>query len=543
MNPSRRKPRVTGTLVSAAVALGLLAAPPAPAAAGPAPCVPFGTAQIPPGVASTGNRFGFDTFPRYRGTAAPTRVELRTERMQFNRFWEFALVGHTLLARPRHGTDWRVVPLPSCLQGKLTAISLDDDELVGIDGDRWIYTMDNVTQPPLLWNWTSGWGSMLWMGEGQTLPADTLRPHGWALSVTSPTDNREYLDIAGRVHPSGNAKMTMIPVLTGDGSRIVYADPWLPNDRSYEIGSPLGGRFQSVALSASASTMFVVNRYGDMYTRTFDFDSSGSDSVFFRYSWDRQDGKPSATSLAQEVADRSTAAVQLPAPDWKRQPKIPGEITSAVTIVSTGPGAEKRELRVEGRRNGKVGFWRKRLHARTWSFTPTGGDLHAPLLHNTPDDMSHATLAPPQPWNLTGSLPSRTALVDGQTLIDIGLPYSVVDPRLLDDVGLRADPSGYRLTVEGFDPAVTTREATVITPSGARIPVLLHTADGMRMAPREARLTGTPRHLIGAIELPKDVYASRTADPAVQKFSAGWMRGKRIAPITLSATTSDLVIR
>lgn len=465
MSPPPGKSRAILAVVAGVVAGSLLTGP-GPTVAGPQRCVPFGTAQVPPGLPSTGNRTGFDTLPRYRGGAAPARVDLRTERTQFNRFWEFALIGHTLIARPRHTTSWRVVPLPSCLRGQLDAISLDDDEMIGIDRERWIYTMDNVTQSPLLWNWTSAWGAMLWTGPGQTLPPNTVRPHGWALSVTSPTDNRAYLDIAGRVHPSGQAKMTMVPALTGDGSRIVYADPWLPNDRSYEVGGPVGGRFQSVALSASASTMFVVNRYGDMYTRTFDFDSSGSDSVFFRYSWFRQDGKPSADSLAREYVDRSTAAVQLPAPDWQRQPKIPGEITSALTVVSPGPGPENRELRVEGRQNGRNGFWHKKLHARSWVFVPTGSPFAGALLANTPGDMSSATLAPPMPWHLTASLPSRTALVDGQLLNDIGLPYSVVDPRLLDQAGLSAAPSGYRLTVANFDPAATTRPAVVSTPSG-----------------------------------------------------------------------------
>lgn len=532
--------------VIAALSLPLMAAPGSAVAdrSRPAGCVPFGSAQVPPGIPSSGDRAGFDTFPRYTGTAAPARVDLRTERTQFNRYWEFTLLpGGMLLARPRHSTGWRIVPLPSCLRGQLTAISLDDDELVGIDRNRWIYTMDPVNQSPLLWNWTSGWGAMLWMGPGQTLPADAVRPGGWALSVASPWDNREYLDIAGRVHPSGNAKMTMIPILRGDGSRISYADPWLPNDRSYEVGSPLGGRFQSVALSASASTMFVTNRYGDMFTRTFDFDSSGSDSVFFRYSWESQDGKPSATILGVETADRSTAAVQLPAPDWQRQPKIPGEITSALTVVSPGPGAENRELRVEGRRNGRTGYWHKKLHAPQWQFTETGSALQGELLENSAADRSAETLSAPAPWNLSASLPSRTALVDGQTLIDIGLPYSVVDPRLLDQVGLHAAPSGYRLSVRNFDPAVTTREATVTTPNGKTIPVLLHTADGMRMSPAQPGLTGTPRHLVGAVELSDEVWRQRKHDPAIQRFVNGWMRGKQIAPITLSATENDLVIR
>ncbi|MDL9935735.1 hypothetical protein QSJ18_03155 [Gordonia sp. ABSL1-1] len=538
-----RRPRVLAAavaiLTSAAVLIGL---PPGDADAGPAGCVPFGTAQLPPGAPSTGDRTGLNDFTPYRGALAPARVDLRTERTQFNRYWEFALADGHLLTRPRQAASgWRIVRLPSCLDGRLTAISLDDDELVGIDRAGWIYTMDNVTHAPRLWNWTSAWGAMLWMAPGRKLP--DRRTGGWALSVTSPTANRVYADIAGRLHPSGQAKMTMIPALTGDGSRITYADPWLPNDNSYEIGSPLGGRFRSVSLSAAASTTFVMNRYGDMFTRTFDFDSSGSDSVFFRYSWEPQTGKPSATDLNEETWDRSKAAVQLPAPDWTRQPKIPGEITSAITVISAGPGAENRELRVEGRDGGRTGFWRKHIRDSAWTFVPTGSPLQGRLLPNSTSDRSADTLAPPKPWHLSGPLPSRTAAIDGRTLIDIGLPYSVVDPRLLDLVGLHAAPSGYRLVVNHFDPAVTTRTAVVVAPTGERIPVLLHTADGMRMTPGHVGLTATPRHLVGAIEIAPEDFARRSADPVLTRFVESWMRGKSIAAITLSATDHDLVVR
>ncbi|MGB3604668.1 MAG: hypothetical protein WBA38_14080 [Gordonia sp. (in: high G+C Gram-positive bacteria)] len=539
MTTRRFLTRTAAATLAAVTSLSLLAAP--AAQAGPASCVPFGTAQIPPGIPSSGNQTGLSNFGRYSGKQAPKRVDLRTEKTQFNKYWEFALVSGQLITRPRHSTSWRVVPLPSCLTGKLVAISLDDDELVGVDRAGWIYTMDNVNQSPLLWNWTSRWGSMLWMGPGRTLPDN--RTGGWALSVTSPWDNRVYADGAGRIHPSGQAKMTMIPALTGDGSRITYADPWLPNDDSYEIGSPLGGRFQSVALSAAASTTFVMNRYGDMFTRTFDFDSSGSDSVFFRYSWESQAGKPSATNLSQEMVDRNTAAVRLPAPDWTRQPKIPGEVTSAITVVSTGPGVEKRELRVEGRRDGQNGFWHKDIHAKNWAFTATGSPLQRKLLENSAADRSSETIAPPKPWNLYTTLPSRSASVDGQTLIDIGLPYSVIDPRLLAQVGLTAEPSSYRISVDNFDPAVTTRQATVTTRDGTKIPVLLHTADGMRMSPGHVGLTKTPRHLIGAIEIPASAYRDRNSNPALKEFVRTWMRGKSIAAITLSATNHDLVIR
>lgn len=540
------------------LALGLTLSPAAGyaqsagAPGGPQGCVPFGTAQLPPGLPSGGGQFGLDNLPTYDGEAAPSRVDLRTPRTQFNRFYEFALVEGAMLTRPRseEPQPWRHVPTPSCLRGNIVAISVDDDEMVAVDDLGWMYTMDNATQDPITWNWTSAWGAMLWMAPGQKVPGSTadgapsgIDTNSWALSVASPWDNKEYTDIAGRTHPVGSAKMTMVPALTGDGSRITYADPWLPNDNSYEIGGPLGGRFKSTSLSAAGSTTFVMNKYGDMYTRTFDFDSSGSDSVFFRYSWEDQSDKPSASNLMFELFDRGTAAVQLPAPDWAQQPKIDGEITSAISINSTGPGPDRRELRVEGRQDGVTGFWHKMLTDPQWTFEATGADAQGDFIENTPADRSADTLAPPSPWDFTAALPSRDAMIDADLLLDIGLPYSVVDPRLLDAAGQGAAPSGYDLHVDEFDPAATTRPASVTTPDGESIPVQLHSADGMRMYPRAAGLDAQPRQLIGAVELAPEVFDARGSNPAVAAFVDEWMKGKRIAPITMSATESDLVVR
>ncbi|WP_305095397.1 hypothetical protein [Prescottella sp. R16] len=535
-------------MVCAGVLAGVLTAAPASAApSGPASCVPFGTAQLPPGLPSMGARDGLATLPPFLGDHAPSSVELRTQTTQFNKFWDFALVDDgALLTRPRawngeNAEPWRYVPLPDCLRGTLVGISADDDELVALDADGWIYTMDNASQTPLTWNWTSAFGAPLWTAGGKRLLGGEAGQ--WALSVASPWDNQTYADVAGRLHYFGLAKMTMVPSLTGDGSRITYADPWLPNDDSYEIGGPLGGRFKSVALSSSASTTFVTNEYGDMYTRNFDVDGSGSDSIFFRYSWDDQTGKPTAPNSAFESWFKGYAAIQLPAQDWVRQPKIPGDITSAISVHSTGVGPDARELRVAGSRDGVTGFWHKHLTASGWEFTATGAELPGTPLANSPRDRSADTLAPAAPWTLSTDLPSRDAWVDGQVLVDSVLPYSILDPRLLDQVGLHAGPSGYRLTLEHFDPVATTRTATVTAPDGAEIEVIVHTADGLRFAPRGAGLDGNPRHLVGAIEIPQKQFDARGNDPVLDAFVRDWMRGKQIAAITLSATDHDLVVR
>ncbi|TXG92439.1 hypothetical protein DW322_05420 [Rhodococcus rhodnii] len=509
---------------------------------GPAACIPFGTAQLPPGLPSAGGLAGFDLLPEYQGAERPPpRIDLRTQTTSYNRFWEFALVGPDLLARPRADGvpstfPWRYVPMPECLRGTLTGISADDDELVAIDRDGWIYTMDQASQTPITWNWTSAFGSPFWFDSGRTIPNGA--PGAWSLSVSSPFDNRTYTDVAGRIHYVGLAKMTMLPALTGDGSRITYADPWLPNDDSTEIGGPLGGRFRSSSLSAAGSTTFVMNEYGDMYTRHFDYDSSGSDSVFFRYSWESQDGRPTAPDIVSETLDRRYAAIELPAPDWVHQPKIHGEITSALSVHSTGVGPGMRELRVEGHREGRTGYWHKMLDDPAWQFTPTDAPKLGSPVDNSPHDRSGDTLAPLAPWNLSGTLPLRDGAVDGRLINDLSFPYSLVDPGMLDAVGLDARPSEYRIEVEHFDPAATTRPATVVAGDGTRIPVLLHTADGMRLSPRAPGLDDDPRHLVGAIELTDDA-----ADPAAERFRHEWMFGQPIVAITLDATAHGVVVR
>lgn len=106
------------------LALGLTLSPAAAyaqsagAPGGPQGCVPFGTAQLPPGLPSGGGQFGLDNLPAYDGEAAPSRVDLRTPRTQFNRFYEFALVDGAMLTRPRseEPQPWRHVPTPSCLR-------------------------------------------------------------------------------------------------------------------------------------------------------------------------------------------------------------------------------------------------------------------------------------------------------------------------------------------------------------------------------------------------------------------------------------------
>lgn len=332
-------------------------------------CVLVGTVGTPE-VAVDESTAGLESLPPAAAVALPDQVHFRTTTESFNRRWTFATRdGHVYVKEATARGGWRTVALPGCLAGRVVGVSADDDEVMMIDDDGRFFTMDHALSAPRDWNWSSRYGSPLWTGPGNTLPPGALT---WSWSVLSPNEDHVWRDTAGNDHPVGGAKVSHVFALTHEGQRVQYVDPWLPVDHSYEMSTPLGGRFRGVALSTSGSTSLIVDRFGDLYTRLYDFDISGADTVFFRYSYEDQRGLPEAPDMLAERVDGRYAAIQLPAPDWVRQPKVPGEITDRISVHKTGPGSTARELRVEGRSDGRTGYWTKRLTDESWAFVPTG---------------------------------------------------------------------------------------------------------------------------------------------------------------------------
>src|SRR3546814_200556 len=188
--------------------------------------------------------------------------------------------------------------------------------------------MDNALKGYEQFNWSSRWGPIFWTGLGYKLPPGY---RAWSWTVISPAEDQNWTDPAGNLHPVGNGKVSHIWSLRDDGQHYRFNDPWLPRDDSYEMCGPQRGQFRGVNLSASGSTIFTINRYGDLYTRHYDFDLSGDDSLFFEYAYEDQRG----------VSD---PAIQLPTFDWLQQPKIPGAIPQNISMhkeIGRAPGRER----------------------------------------------------------------------------------------------------------------------------------------------------------------------------------------------------------
>lgn len=440
----------------------------------------------------------------------PDAVELRDNTQGFNWYAEFVLRDGSLYTRPRDPAaraahpQWRKVVTPSCLDGNILSVSVDSNMAVALDSDGWIYSLDNLLSGPMLWNWTRSFGAPIWLWPGQRVPEEGRATGRWSISHRMSTS---FIDAKGYDHPL-TAGLVQLVTLTGDGSRIVFMDPWLPADYSYEIGGPVGGRFISESISGSGSVTFVMNRFGDMYTRNYDLDLAGSNFIPSRYTWQEQGDKPTAPNQLEERFDDSCAAIALPAQEWQHQPKIPGEVTARISISQTGAALEDRELRVEGRRDGVTGYWHKGISEAEWAFTATGTPLIGQILTGADPlvDQSASTLAALSGVDFEGDL-----------------------------VG------GWSASTTDFDWAQTVHPVTLTSPSGNDYQIALYTTDGLRQDARGPGLDWQSRFMDGAIDL-RGAAPTAPGNEELVEFMRAHLGGKDIAEVWVQASSDSLLI-
>lgn len=416
----------------------------------------------------------------------PDQVVFRSERQSFNRRYQFAVVRGTIFYKSNTTVTgirepWTALDVPDCFDGEVAGVSVDDDELVAVDEDRWVYSMDGALREPAYFTWTMRWGRPFWTGAGRTLPPGVL---DWEWSVISQAEDGTWRDDAGNDHAVGDGKVSHIWMLRGRSRRLTYIDPWLPPDESYELCAPHRGRFRSAALSASGSTVFVIGHHGDLFTRLYDFDIAGADPLFFDYSY-------------RDQRKAEDPVIQLPSPAWVEQPKIPGTVTDRISIHKVGRRALHRVLRVEGRHHGRSGYWHKDIAAARWRFTANGGRLRGEVLRNPAGDTSGRALGKGEDRRYSGR--------HGEA----------------------------RITVPTFNVYCTPAPIHVRLGSGERFRLRLHSVDNIRQSTRARGLDDEPRMVRGTIEVPPRL--RRSADPDVRAFVDSLSRGRFIvAPLDVT---------
>lgn len=431
--------------------------------------------------------------PATAPAALPDQVVFRSERRSFNRRYQFAVADGTIFYKSNTAATgieepWTALDVPGCFDGRVAGISVDDDELIAVDEDRWVYSLDGALREPAYFTWSMRWGRPFWTGAGRTLPRGVM---DWEWSVISRAEDGTWRDDAGNDHAVGDGKVSHIWMLRGDGRRLTYIDPWLPTDESYELCAPHRGRFRSAALSASGSTVFVVGRYGDLFTRLYDFDIAGADPLFFDYSY-------------RDQRDVEDPVIQLPSPAWVEQPKVPGTVTDRISVHKVGRKSLHRELRVEGRDGGRTGYWHKDVTAARWRFTATGEPLRGSLLPNPARDTSGRGLAEGEDRSYSGT------------------------------------HGGARITVPTFNVYCTPAPIEVRLETGERFRLRLHSVDNIRQRTRARGLDDEPRMVRGTIEVPPRL--RRSEDPEVRAFVDSLGRG-RFVDAPLDATLDRLSFR
>ena len=253
----------------------------------------------------------------------------------------------------------------------------------------------------------------------------------------------------------------------GDGRSLHFNDWWLPADWSRRICLPDRGTFFAENLSTSASTSFVVGTLGELYARLYDFDTAGENDTL-------------VYSFLITAASGDTRA--LPAEGWRRQPDITdGLITSRITIFQDGQGNEARVLRVEGVREGRTGYFEKRIFDDAWTFHETGYRVCGPFL-NAPGR------TPRDPVEPDDRLLAGTLSVDRLLGTDVSVDLEI------EDFNLFCSPATAHLVVDG----------SVATVGGVPLDFPLHHVHSLILEtrPKDYWVEGIPATIRAALVLP-----------------------------------------
>jgi hypothetical protein len=253
-------------------------------------------------------------------------------------------------------------------------------------------------------------------------------------------------------------------------------------------------------MSAAASTLFVINETGKMYTRMMDAEmEGGGPALKFTY-------KRGKRTKDDEVVPIMDAMRSLPLPDWREQEPavahVNGDksnravITKNITILQTGEGNAARELRVQGRnKEGKDGYYYKNIFDKSWKFKITEEHLNDKTIIRS--YLKEARKGGKLDRTYSGSLKQMFAPSLRVELIDF---YCFNSPATL------------RVHVKGkqFNMIFHTVDQWVMTAQEKNAPELVGNSEG------------EPKLLQGTLEIPQQVLNSR--DPDIRQAVNGYFR-------------------
>ncbi|MCC6215450.1 MAG: hypothetical protein IT376_11340 [Polyangiaceae bacterium] len=443
---------------------------------------------------------------------APDRVHFRTNLRSFNSRYYAVVANREIYIRAnaeRTGlqSNWeRVVNLPAGLAGDVVGIALDDRFLMAVNSARKLYEMAGALGDPSGFRWQEYRGFPFASGAQNYLPIDSIK---WDKSVASAEEDENYTDPAGHLFPVGSSTCAHVVVLRGGGQQIAFNDAWLPADFGSEVCGPRRGRFRARAMSTSGSTTAVMNKYGDIYTRHWDFDIGGSNTLFWSYSYYDQSSVPNPV-------------VQLPSAAWVQQPKVDGRITDTLSIHKTGKNCVHRILRVEGLdANGQTGYFERDIAdpaTAGWVFHVTSLPILGHFIESPAGDTSDRDLGASDDlsfgWNL-GQLPQLDGAVPSG-----GVSTADFAAELLD-YNLYCSPAALRVHLTATD----------------YIDLVLHSTEPIRLTEIHTRgLTEQARARNGALEVPRSVLDDLPSlSPKARAFVSRYFADQQFTNVNIQA--------
>jgi len=305
----------------------------------------------------------------------PNRVYIKTRTQTFNSYAQFAIVSGRIYEKSLtdDSSGWKLLLGTGLPQSKdfatprsVLEISADADQIVALADNGLFYYLLFESSPgseAMRWYDKHGWPNKTTLALNDQVRGN----RAWSFSKRK-SQVMWYEDRFGNQHHWGVIGLESYYFLDRTGQGIRFNDNGLPTDYSHELLGPERGAFIAASLSVSASTMFVIDMAGTMYTRLADFDTIGSDPMLFRYTYAK-------TPSAYPGWDWRSSHTQwgLPAEDWRKQPSIPlagaAALTSRITIVQNGQGNAARELRVAGKNaQGETGYYYKQIFDDEWRF-------------------------------------------------------------------------------------------------------------------------------------------------------------------------------
>lgn len=310
--------------------------------------------------------------------AFPDTVYIKTATQTFNKDYQFCLSDGMIYYKGRNPgkgpADWELMetglPYSKIARFKtpkrVIALAGDVDSILAMDEDGKIYEYyfeRTTVRRHITWYHIMGFPT-----KGQlALNRTTGSTRAWTAG-TRRSEVLWYEDPFGNQHHYGSMGIETYYILNDAGDTIRFTDSGLPADLSRSMLLPERGAFIARNISASGSTVFVINDAGEMYTRLVDFDTMGGDPMFFLYTYKNEKQPYNGTQYISNFTEWG-----LPGEDWAKQPEIPlsgkARITRHITILQTGQGNDAREMRVAGLSpEGRSGFYYKNLKDTEWQF-------------------------------------------------------------------------------------------------------------------------------------------------------------------------------